>query len=300
MINSRSPTSPRDCENLLNHPSIFSKVCAHELAARRSKAQSKELNGDLDDALDLWRSVNDDAPGDPQSLLKQIALLERLGQREEAVNLITSALEKDQDTARPNLSHFYRLRLKEWAIDLDAYEHRQMTDKRSAYLSLADQSLNRPNWRRLAIKAYAVNTETPYELRALIMKLLSSSTITSLEMKEQLSQAADQWPKSTPISYLLARVHYRTDELKRADELLEKALSFGLPHHSLTYESLKLRAQLAFQRKSYQQAERAYQELAPRQDLHILNGERDELMIWVRRAQFFGRFSTTLLETTNP
>ena len=296
---SLTPHVLQTAKALLNHPSIFSKVCAHELASRRSKAIQKEVKGELDEALSLWRSVDIDAPGDQQSLLKRISLLERLGRREEASTLVDKALKADRESPEPTLSHLYRLRIEEWAIDLNI-QTLSKKDRRNAYLSLAEQSLDRPTWRRLAIKAYAYKSDTPSPIQEEILTLLSSEALSSSELRESLTLLTKEWPESGVIHYLLARNLFREDELNSAVLHLNRALTLGLPHHSLTFESLRLQAQIAFQLKDYVAAEKFYDQLSLREDLHILGGEKDELLIWMRRARLFERSLRVQTERSQP
>ena len=280
------PEVLKTAQALLNRPSIFSKVCAHELAARRSEAINHELSGELDAALEVWRSVDADATGDQQSLLKRISILARLGREDESRALVDSALRGYRNSDQPTLSHLYHLRIKEWAIDLDD-QTLDKDGKRAAYRSLAEESLDRPTWRRLAIKAYAHSQKTADELRELIVNLLSSKTLTAEKFRERLESAAEEWPHDAALLYLRARANLRDDHQELADQLLRESLALGLPHHSLIYESLKLRAQIAFRAQEYTRAEQAYLELSQRLDLHILGGEREELSLWARRAAFF-------------
>ena len=104
-------------EALLKYPSIFSKVCAHELAARRSEAYELENQGKFSEAFDLWLSIDQDTPGDQTSLLKRVHLAHIQGDRQQALKLVRDALQANQKQS--TLTYLGELRLQEWLIDLE-------------------------------------------------------------------------------------------------------------------------------------------------------------------------------------
>ena len=298
-------------EALLKYPSIFSKVCAHELAARRSQAYGLESQGKLAEAYALWQSIDHDVPGDQKSLLKRIHLSHLQGDDQQALKFAQQALNSDQ--SQITLSYLVELRLKEWIIDLDSQVQIQtnkpeqsqaptppsvqpqaiLTDttylhqKYQAYTELLQQSLNRSLWRRLAIKRYAYAVNTPHELRALLIKQLWSSNLENKEKQALLDQAVSSQPHSAEVHYLLARSYFNQEQYELAHKHFESALNMKLSHHSLEYESFRLQALGLFYRAQYKQAHIAFENLRDKAKLHILEGEDYSLRLWSDRSRFF-------------
>ncbi len=283
-----SPEVLETASALLNHPSIFSKVCAHELASRRSEAIRHEREGSLEDALHLWLSIDQDAPGDQQAIVKRVRLLYRLQRVEEASQLVTSSLRRDLESEQPTLSHLYRQRLREWALDLNV-DHLSDIDRQKAYQALSMKSLQRSTWRRLAIKSYAYNQTTLPVQRTLIIETLLSAQRDVDDRIKSLTEASALGEDSAELHYLLARHLYNRGDLELCLSHLMRALHGGLSHHSLIYESLRLQAEIHFNKGDYNTSWRLYNDLSLRQDLYILSGELDELSLWARRAKYFQR-----------
>ena len=276
--------------------SIFYKVCAHELAARRNAAREVAQSGDLEGALKLWRAVEHDAPGDPRALRERISLLIQLERFTEASDLIDRSL-KQALADDEQLDYLTRLRLDEWSADLDywlgqssgAVDSRRDGIERERYGErYADQlklGMDRSRWRRLAVKRYALLPSTPAELGALVFKLFQTRQ-TSEERVESLSEALTRWPQSAELAYLKARAIMIKDP-QEAERLLQRSMELKLSHPSLTYEALRLTARMTFDDERYDKAASLYRSLAQRHDLMIEEGERSELELWSRRAQHF-------------
>ena len=282
----------KTAQSLLNYPSIFSKVCAHELATRRSRALHLEAEGQLKEALMLWQSIQDDVPGDQTSLLKTIKILYRQNKHEEALNIANQALANHQNNDKATLSYLVHLRLKEWVIDLnnptsDMKRPPAPQNPHRGYQDLIDQTLNRPAWRRLSIKRYAYHETTPSELSSFIMTLLLASSSSIETLKDQLSSALNRWPTSAELHYLQARQQFNQERYKEAESQFKIALELGLNHHSLEYESLRLLALSSFYKGEYHEATDRFHRMLERKDLALLGGEIYELKLWKRRAHFF-------------
>ena len=290
-------------EALLKHPSIFSKVCAHDLAARRSQAYELEAQEKYVEAFELWHSIDQDSPGDQTALLKKIRLAHLQKDENLALELVKEALNKDalsqKEEQNATLSYMVNLRLQEWLIDLSVYNDEQdlfqeddpkfLNQQYKAYTALMDQSLNRPLWRRLAIKRYAHAQQTPMHLRQLIMNQLWSPSTDQKQTHMLLTQALKQSPSSAELNYLVARSYFNQEDFSLAQKHFEKALNLKLSHHSLRYESLKLIALGLFYSGSYQKAQLAFESLRKQSQLHILEGEEYSLSLWAKRAQFFAQ-----------
>ena len=279
-------------KSLLSAPSIFYKVCAHELATRRQEALALEAKGDFEQALNLWRSIAIDAPGNQGSILKEVQLLHLQKKDQQALAFAQEKLSETLVEGQSSLSHLAKLRLQEWIIDLSVTLNRSTSTLQNSqvdenYQSLMDQSLNRPTWRRLAIKRYAYKPDIDPRLKAFILDQFLSIPNSVENLKEQLLETSKQWPKSAELHYLIARQSFNQEAYQEAEDHLQQALEYGLSHHSLTYESLRLLALSAFYSGQYLKASTRFQTLLERTDLSLLGGEVYELDLWKRRAIFF-------------
>ena len=299
---------------LLNYPSIFYKVCAHELAARRTQASRLEAENKYQEALDIWLTIKNDAPGNQLSLLKRIKLLVLLGQLNQATSLIQKALgtesllpttndENESSTTKTklmeqnngvSLTHLTKLKLQEWQIDLVLSKdpHIERVEIQKAYQELSIQSLNRPTWRRLAIKSYIYQENIPIEVRQFIAEEFFSfqTKYDPLDIAQKLNELIKKHSSLAELYYLLARQKLAQEEFNEAKNLLQKGIDLGLSHHSLIYESLHLLATLSFKQEDYGDAKKRFENLLGKvKELKILGGEMDELKLWRRRSIFFGQ-----------
>ena len=282
-----SPRLIDTASSMLGGTSIFYKVCAHDLAARRSEALAAEIQGERQRALEIWNTIDTDKPQDAQSLLRRISIFAGMGRLETASQLVAEALKAQQDSAP--FRYMTALRLREWSIDLDWFLKRQTPQViHEAYQQQLQLGMGRPRWRRLAVKRYALAAQTPIELGEVIFDFFRQSS--SPEDRNQvLAEALERWPESGELYYLKARVSQGEGSSNDVERLLTQAVSLGLSHPSLTYEALRLQAALYFQQRRYVDAQRVYSSLAQRSDLLIEKGEQQELELWARRALFFHR-----------
>ena len=278
--------------SILGGASIFYKVCAHELAARRNEALDAELNREYTRALELWRSVEADKPRDAQALLRRISILVDMNQLDEAQELVSDALKAQQES--PVFHYMNELRLREWSVDIAWFlETRALDETYRDYERLLSLGMDRPRWRRLAVKRYALSPHTSAELGRVIAELFRKQ-YTGEERDAALSNALERWPQSAELHYLKARLVLVSDTPEEAEPLLRQSLSLGLSHPALTYEALRVQASLDFKQKRYDEAEASFTKLARREDLLIEEGERHELELWARRAAFFDQNSISI------
>lgn len=284
----RLPLDPKllsTASALLDYPSIFRKVCAHELAARRNEAVNTELKGDLEGALSLWKSVDQDAPHDAEALLRRVELFHRLKRPEDALQLVTEELSTHE--IEKTLDHLTLLRLREWRIDLELTS--SLIDTKTAktrYAHLQELVFSRPSWRRLAIKQYATSEETPEELSVFILGALNGH-IKGDEYLEKLTALTQAWETHPELHYLLGRALQSDQSWGEASAHFNTALTLGLGYISLTYEAERSLAMGYFQQQKYQLAAEKFAQLAQRADLEIEEGEREELILWSKRALSF-------------
>lgn len=282
-------------KSLLSAPSIFYKVCAHELATRRQTALHLEAQGDFETALQVWRSIAKDAPGDQGALLREIQLLHFQKKDQQALNLAQDQLSNAHTQVHSTLSHLTQLRLQEWIIDLHEYLNRSGASSfhsvHKTYQSLIDQSVNRSTWRRLAIKRYGHQSDIDPELKTFILDQVFVPHHSIDIYKNQLVKALEKWPKSAELHYLLARQSFNQEAYQESEQHLKIALEYGLSHHSLTYESLRLLAMSSFYAGHYLEASHRFQKILDRLDLALLDGEIYELKLWKRRSLFFNQDS---------
>ena len=278
-------------EGLFHRPSIFYKVCAHEVASRRRLARGAMSERAWEVTLAHWDQLLSDSPKDGEAHLGRIQALYMLKQLKEAQK-VALILAEDEAQSAPT-----RQRAREWVEDLKILT--EESPQASRYPQLLDEVFGRSQMRRLAVKYDAsIHGRGGVDL----LKLL----ITPRSMKEMrtlikaISETHPQW--SIP-HYLLGRLSIVEGALKRGMSSIKTALKIGLPHIGLTYESERLTASTLFLSGAYREAAQRYQRLAERQDLGIERGERETLYKWGRRALFFAENTPQLepeLDSSNP
>ena len=307
-----SPQERRVVAQLLNAPSIFYKVCAHEVAEVRREALSASGRGEWEEALAQWRRVRSFVVGDRGAILGEVRALFKLKRREELEALLTAEL---KTTDLP-----LKLRLEEWRLDLrwlQGGEARDVGELRAiakGYQALLTQLPERSTRRRVTIKRLCAQRD----LEALsgadsplpspsqrvgerVARLLldpSSATLGYYEALEQLSSGLLQpW---APLTYLIARSKMLLGEDSQSIALLQEALDLGLSDPDLVYESERLIAELYFFDEEggsghFEEASRRYKTLSEHPAVKLTEGERDALLEWSRRASWFAVHHETTL-----
>jgi hypothetical protein len=262
-------------EGLFHRPSIFYKVCAHEVASRRRLARGAMSESAWEMALAHWDELLSDSPKDGEAHLGRVQSLYMLKHPKEAQS-VALTLAKDEAQSAPT-----RQRALEWVEDLKMLT--EEPPQTSRYPQLLDEVFGRPQMRRLAVKFDAsVHGSIGIDLLKLLITPRSMKEMRALI--EGISEAHPQW--SIP-HYLLGRLSIAEGALERGMASIETALKIGLPHIGLIYESERLTASSLFLSGAYLEAAQRYHSLAEREDLEIERGERETLYKWGRRALFF-------------
>jgi tetratricopeptide (TPR) repeat protein len=274
-----------------NRPAIFKKICAHEMANLRQKANRLHLKKKWQEALDQWEEILSYLPLDQMATQKkmeiyfQIKDIEAL--KKEAQKLI------DHEFA----SNPMKRKAKEWLLDLSEIDPTNPTDNQidqstkitelqNAYTSILNELFDRSTIRRIATKLEIL--KYPQYRREILSYLLGLYEID--QMKDSLEKMIEQVPKWALAHYLYAKLHMMKQQSKVAFVSFENALQFGLPHPSLTFEAELKRAEILFQEKEFIQSANLYEKLAQRRDLGIEDGERYALLQWQKRALFFQEY----------
>ncbi len=255
-----------------DRPSIFGKVCAHELAALRHAAGAAAQRGDLAAALAHTDAVLGHVPGEPDARLTRIGLLLALDRVADA-RAAAEALRADH----PGDGTLGR-RAAEWVADLAALGGPAAPEDHAALLTGA---FPRAEQRRLAVKAAAAEAGVPAVIDWLSRPRPAEAARAAIAA---IAAAHPGWGVAT---YLNARALIGQADADPA-AALQTALAQGLPHPALRLEAERLLADLAFDAADYAQAAARYARLAGPGDLNLSAGERAELARWARRARFFG------------
>ncbi len=304
-----TPLTPKErayAAGALNAPSIFQKVCAHEVAAVEEAAYAAEARQSWEEALTAWRQIQDfTSPppgalgGDPEAAFGQIEALYALGRLDEARDLLRESAALKAEDLPPHVT----LRAREWALDIEVralltQESWKEEAPRLAreYGALIEEHAARHRQGPLALKQSAL-TLTPLGApagRALLNALLSPSASpaeeAAKETERQLREASAAQPTWWAPVYLLGRMTLSADPLK-GRELLSEAFKRGLPHPSLIIEARRMWAMSVFEHalrpSDYTEAGALFESLAQQAELGLSQAERDDLLRWARRARFF-------------
>jgi hypothetical protein len=267
-----------------DRPAIFRKVCAHEIAALRSRAERDLARGRDERALARLEAWLGHVPGDPEAELMRVEALFRMGRVDDAKRLV--------ETLRgvQGLGLARAARIDEWALDLDtgAASASARPAVANRYAALRDTVFERGALRRLSVKAIATaaGADDPG-----IFDLLTGGEARRADGIARLASALPGAPEDAPLTwtmrYLVARDAAARDDCASAAPLLERGRVGVAPHWSLAAETARLEAACAFTEGHFAQAATLFATLASRADLPLEGGERDGLRQWARRSRAF-------------
>jgi hypothetical protein len=272
-----SPQAQLYAKEFFNRPAIFRKICAHELANLRRKAQKLHGKKLWRDALEQWNEILKYQPLDTMANQKKMEIYFQIND--------LSALTQDAHRILANelATTAIKRKSQEWLLDLSEISDADMLIQ--DYQKLLAETFERSDLRRIAIKLELVKKP---ELRQHILGFLLGIYEVD-QILSSMKKLVDEHQNWGTIHYLYARVLLMKNLPKEAFVSFETALRLGLSHPSLIFEAELKRAQLLFNEREYVRSAGLYEMLSQRKDLQIEEGERHLLKQWQERALFFSQ-----------
>ena len=273
-----SPQALNWAKGRYRRPSVFYKVCAHEIAARRARAAGAEGRRAWGEARALWRSILSDAPGDPGARLGLLRAYRKLELWDDFEEEAARLLERHGDGP-------IALTVREWLADRQVAQG-ALAEARARYDALLSLSFERARIRRLEVKRAALDMP---DAGPLVARYLSAQLPAEARgaATAEIVEAAPEWPIGV---YLQGRATLAQGEREAGRDQLARSLELGLRAPSLRYEVERLLAAEAFSAGHWDEAEARYHALSLREGLAIEEGERATLTRWARRARAFRSF----------
>lgn len=259
-----------------DHPSIFQKVCAHEIANLRESAMHHEYRQDWQKSLQVWDQILHFKGHDRQAHLNKINAFYQLGDYQKGLEW--SAMLMDNST----LDSWTRQKAREWHLDLSVL-HNQ--NHKVTYDDLIEHAFNEHDIRRLWIKKEALTQGDIGKRLLKFMRQKESLTQKMLKL-EALIKEEKKW---SVLYYLYARYLFNQEQFDFAKSAFQKASTLGLKHSSLQKESELSLAHIDFKKGLYQEAAHRFEALTNRQDLDLQVGDLHKIQRWHRRSLFFAR-----------
>jgi hypothetical protein len=216
----------------LRAPSVFRKVCAHELALRRVAAERAQAAGDAPRALAELETVCVDDPDNPQHLVEVMDAARAAGRDDRAAEAARRLLAHPQAT--PPLVGRAR------ALEGDlALERGDLGTARARYAEAAALPLDEPAQRLLTAKRQVADEPAPDRdlVRFLVEPMARRDTALDLYTLERLAERA---PQRGLYHYLLGRQLVERRRFAEAADALDRARALGLPDARFAREALRL------------------------------------------------------------
>ena len=257
-----------------SRPSIFKRVCAHEIAALKARARTHLAKEHLAEAVAAVEDILAHLPGDPDAL----TLLAEIHVRQEKIDEAIGILEKLLDRKDRVIGDARRNRIQGRLGDLLVRSDRP-EEARSRYVSLLKAHLDDGTDRLVIAKLEAMQKG---EAGRKVLKFLEEGKLdlsTILDLREA-AQAHPQWGLAW---YLVGRQLYNREMFEPALFYLERAASAGLLRPELAAENLRLTA-VAYYRTG--QPGRAAALLSVLASLPRHEGELLWVLDWLQRIGF--------------
>ena len=267
----------RERDRLLR-PSIFHRPCARELARRLELAHAASGRGDHKGAEALYEWVCADEPDDPGHLEDLLGELVRAGDAKGARAIAERLLR------HPKTSLAQRAGTWSTLGDLAVVQHAWIdaaADFRSAEAFPTDEAQGRL-YTVKRVLAERLSNHLDEVLVSLITTLVKPTGDAPIDFM-RLTTPAALTPNDALLVYLAARQLANKALYLEAEPLLDRALAGSLPDDRFHYEALRMRAESAFRRRDYVEAETRWTALTTIGS----RGSRIDAMRWVRRARFF-------------
>lgn len=274
------PLSPQALEATkayFDRPSIFKRVCAHELSHIREKAHRAIRLQQRETAFRLLESILLISPKNKWARLAYLEQLALDGQLEAALQMARDIGQDEQ------VSKLTRNIGQEWEADINVLKGDLITAQ-SAYETLGTSSFDRNVKRRIDVKSAAMKQP---ELAKDVVKLLSFSQ-DAQQARDRLQSLFRTHPQNPIIGYLKARHHLNRSQREYAARLLAELKVEKLPQ-TVQMEISRLRAHLAFEGHCFHLAETGFAHHVKLYGSMLTAGERDRFDEWRRRSGFFAR-----------
>lgn len=256
----------------LRRPSVFHKVCAHELAVRREQARK---TGDKEAALRMLEEVCADDPDDPENLAALMDAADAAGLPDAAKGYANKLL------AHPKLSDPQMARAEALLGDLALRKH-ALDEARAHYERALALPLDEANLRLTTVKI-GVTREPPGPIADKLIDFFAQPQATRdaaldlLTLRELV--ALD--PGRPLFHYLFARQLEARGRFGEAGDELDKSLG-GLPGEPFEIEAERLLGRARFRQGRFDLARAAFERLAK----HASSAARLDALDWLERIRF--------------
>jgi tetratricopeptide (TPR) repeat protein len=270
-------------EERLAQPSVFHKVCAHELALRRDEAAHAGTLGDHAREVQILKNVCADDPDDPDNLAEVM-------DAERSARLDGDA----RATAEKLLAHpkaTPQLRARALALDGDlALAKHDLPSARAAYAAAEALPLDEGAARLVTVKRLTAQMAAPPEELTRFVLDGGRDAAAALAATEELAR---RFPEDGLYQYLLGRQLEARAQWSRAAETLERSRALGLPDARFVREADRLSGRCRYRE--------GRMDLARADFSRLLNGAGESLRLvaedWLRRIELDG-LTTTLAAAT--
>jgi hypothetical protein len=248
-----APESQRQlAEERLSQPSVFHKVCAHELAVRREAASHAAAAGDHVRALQLLDGVCHDDPDDPDNLAELMDAA-RAGKRDDDARAAAERLMR-----HPKATPALRARALMLVGDL-ALARRDFAAAAQAYLAAEKLPLDEASGRLVTVKRMAAQMAPPPD--ALVRFLVEAAREPPL-MLATAQELAQSDPGNGLYLYLYGRQLSERSLFARAAEALERSRRLGLPDARFQREADRIAGIARYRLRQFDASQDDFQRLA--------------------------------------
>ncbi|MGZ3443676.1 MAG: hypothetical protein ACXVDD_29340, partial [Polyangia bacterium] len=260
----------------LRRPSVFHKVCAHELAVRRELARKRQAAGDKDGAIRALEEVCADDPDDPENLAALMETADAAQLPDAAAGYAGRVLQHRKVTAP------LRARAQALLGDLALRKH-ALADARAHYTEAAALPLDDATLRLTTAKLLATR-EPPGPIADKLIDFLAQpnsardAALDLLTLRELV--ALD--PTRPLFQYLFARQLEARGRYHEAAEGLDRALAGELPGEAVVIEAERLLGRARYREGRLDLARAAFTRLAA----HDSQAAQLEAADWLDRIRF--------------
>lgn len=262
-----------------DRPSIFKRVCAHEISSIREDIRRAIASRDTQDVFKRIDALLTHSPSDRWGRMRR---LEQLAIDKQLVKAKAQAQSLANDST---VGQATRDIAQEWLADIQVLND-QLKDAQITYQELRSRTFNRSSIRRLEVKLYATKNQS--YAKALIEFLSFSRDRT--KAKHRVEALYRQFPKDHIVQYLRARHLFAHKHYLSAYRMLLNLQGQALPP-PIRLEIDRLIAIMRFREHCYESAQDQYERIADSYAPILTAGEIDQFRSWARRAQFFANSS---------